>query len=94
MFNEFNWGGYLLYRLWPDQKVFLDSQTDFYGEALLREYEQVITASKDWDKVLSKHEVSWVILSSQSRLNDTLRMDMDWKFLYEDQTAIIARKLP
>ncbi len=32
MFNEFTWGGYLLYRLWPEQKVFIDGQTDFYGE--------------------------------------------------------------
>jgi hypothetical protein len=94
MFNEFNWGGYLLYRLWPEQKVFLDSQTDFYGETLLREYEQVITASRDWEDVLSKYEVSWVILPVQSRLSESLRMDMDWKLLYEDQTAIIARKLP
>lgn len=39
MFNEFNRGGYLLYRLWPQQGVLLDSQTDFYGEAAVREYQ-------------------------------------------------------
>ncbi|MFT3895647.1 MAG: hypothetical protein QM730_28835 [Anaerolineales bacterium] len=41
MFNYFTWGGYLLYRLWPEQQVFIDGQTDFYGETLSREYVQV-----------------------------------------------------
>jgi len=30
-----------LYRLWPEKQVFIDGQTDFYGEALSREYAQV-----------------------------------------------------
>ncbi|MGZ9225976.1 MAG: hypothetical protein ACXW4M_10515, partial [Anaerolineales bacterium] len=42
MFNHFTWGGYILYRLWPPETVFIDGQTDFYGESLTREYEQVM----------------------------------------------------
>ncbi len=38
MFNDFNWGGYLLFRLWPSQRVFIDSQSDFYGEPFIRQY--------------------------------------------------------
>ncbi|MCK5923631.1 MAG: hypothetical protein KAG66_22045, partial [Methylococcales bacterium] len=39
VFNEFIWGGYLLYRLYPaEQIVFIDAQTDYYGEALTLEY--------------------------------------------------------
>jgi hypothetical protein len=33
-FNYFPWGGYILYRAWPEQHVFIDGQTDFYGESL------------------------------------------------------------
>ena len=39
VFNYFPWGGYLLYRDWPQTRVFIDGQTDFYGEALTRDYE-------------------------------------------------------
>jgi hypothetical protein len=94
MFNEFNWGGYLLYRLWPDQRVFLDSQTDFYGEALTREYEQVITASEGWEDVLARYDVSWVILSQEVRLARILQDHADWEMIYKDGTAIIMCKSP
>ncbi len=33
VYNEFIWGGYLLYA-WPEVPVFIDGQTDFYGEAV------------------------------------------------------------
>lgn len=94
MFNDFNWGGYLLYRLWPAQRVFLDSQTDFYGEKLVREYEQVITASQGWESVLNRYEVTWVILHPKTRLSDVLQNRPGWELVYKDETAIIARKLP
>lgn len=91
MFNYFSWGGYLLYREWPDQLVFIDGQTDFYGEALTREYEQVISASDGWEKVLTKYNVAWVIIPSDSILADKLTQQ-GWHELYRDSTAIILKK--
>ncbi len=54
VFNYFPWGGYLLFRAWPDRQVFIDGQTDFYGEALTREYEKVITLEDGWEQVLAR----------------------------------------
>ena len=51
MFNEFDWGGYILLRLWPDYPIFMDGHTHIYGEALTREYEQIITLNKGWEDV-------------------------------------------
>ncbi|MFZ5855372.1 MAG: hypothetical protein ACOYZ6_00950 [Chloroflexota bacterium] len=90
MFNDFNWGGYLLYRLWPEQKVFLDSQTDFYGEALVQEYETAWTAAEGWDTVLDAYAVDWAILPVAAPLTARLQ-ETDWTVLYEDETAIILR---
>lgn len=91
-FNYFPWGGYLLYRLWPDQKVFIDGQTDFYGEALTRQYEQVLTLSPGWDNVLEQYSVDWVILPVGEALAAELSGRPDWSVLYEDPTAIILSK--
>ena len=92
MFNEFNWGGYLLVRLWPEKKVFLDSQTDFYGEALVREYEQAILAEDGWEKTLAKYEVDWAILPVSSPLAGALEQS-GWEVLYQDDVAsVLARK--
>ncbi|MBW7919434.1 MAG: hypothetical protein H3C52_09045 [Anaerolineales bacterium] len=91
MFNEFNWGGYLLYRLWPGQKVFLDSQTDFYGEALTREYETAWTASGGWEDILARYEIAWVVLPREAPLARRLSQSAEWTTLYSDPTTVILR---
>ncbi len=92
MFNHFPWGGYLLYRLWPGQNVFIDGQTDFYGEPLTRQYEQVITLAPGWEEVLDRYQVQWAIIPTGSALANALRGQAGWQVLYEDQTALILAK--
>jgi hypothetical protein len=91
-FNYFPWGGYLLYRLWPEQKVFIDGQTDFYGENLTRQYEQILTLSPGWEEVLDQYAVDWVILPSGEALLLELRSRPEWSVLYEDPTAVVLRR--
>ena len=88
-FNYFPWGGYLLYRFWPERSVFIDGQTDFYGEDLTREYEQVITLQDGWQEVLEKYQVEWVIMPVDSLLVEGLGQDESWQESYRDDTAAI-----
>lgn len=91
IFNEFNWGGYLEMRLWP-QLVFLDSQTDFYGEGLVREYQQVISADKNWEQIINKYDIQWLLIGRQSPLNVELGSNSkNWELLYSDNIAVIYR---
>jgi hypothetical protein len=92
VFNYFTWGGYLLYREWPDINVFIDGQTDFYGETLTREYEQVISTSEGWESVFEKYQVEWVIIPGNSTLAQVLESKYHWRVLYEDDTTVILRK--
>ena len=88
-FNYFPWGGYLLYRFWPERSVFIDGQTDFYGEELTREYEMVITLSEGWQTVLREYEIEWVIMPAGSELGSVLDDNDYWIREYEDSTAAI-----
>ena len=94
MFNHFIWGGYILYRLWPAEVVFIDGQTDFYGEALMREYIEVISLSEGWDEILDKHDVSWMLIPRNEMLAKHLYSVEDdaWNVIYEDATAVIFRR--
>lgn len=94
VFNYFPWGGYLLYREWPGLTVFIDGQTDFYGEALSREYERVITLDEGWQEILSRYDVQWVLMPPESSLARELRMTPGWKEVYRDNTAVILHRLP
>jgi len=94
MFNHFVWGGYILYRMWPTETVFIDGQTDFYGEALMREYLDVINMSAGWQKILDEHEVSWMLVPRNESLAKYLYTvdDDTWYLIYEDETAVIFRR--
>jgi hypothetical protein len=91
MFNYFPWGGYLLYRFWPSERVFIDGQTDFYGERLTRQYEQVITLAGGWQNVLSRYRVDWVMVASACRSGELGERppSLDrYLFLYEVRGAL------
>jgi hypothetical protein len=92
IFNHFPWGGYLLYRQWPGLLVFIDGQTDFYGEELTREYEQVITLDENWEQVLEKYQVDWFLIPQNSILADALSENSGWQTLYTDHTALIFKR--
>lgn len=89
MFNDFNWGGYLLLRTWPEQRVFVDSQSDFYGEAFIREYAAILDATPDWEAELAKYQVSWLIVPPAAPLAVEARRSPAWNVAYEDPVAII-----
>ena len=91
MFNEFDWGGYILLKLWPKYPIFMDGHTHIYGEALTREYEKVISLGKGWEDVLAKYQVQWAILRVQSPVVAALE-EQGWQILYQDETAVILRK--
>ncbi|MCP4363656.1 MAG: hypothetical protein GY796_37125 [Chloroflexi bacterium] len=94
MFNEFSWGGYLLYRLWPEKKVFIDAQTDFYGEELTREFLQIANAETGWEDKLDHYDVQWIIIPPTIPLADWLAQTTRWEQIYDDETAVIWVRKP
>jgi hypothetical protein len=93
VFNDFMWGGYLLYRIWPQKRVFIDGQTDFYKSPLTREYNQVIEASPGWENILDKYQVQWIIIPPNLDVADWLDLSPDWKMYYSDKiTAVWVRR--
>jgi hypothetical protein len=91
MFNTFDWGGYLSFELGPEKKVFIDSQGDIYGEAFIRQYEQIVTLRDGWQAVLEQYHVSWAILPREWPLAKALAEE-GWREVYRDETAIILVK--
>jgi hypothetical protein len=88
MFNTFDWGGYLSLELWPDKLVFIDSQGDVYGEAFIREYEQIVTLADGWQNILIKYNVNWALVPKDWDLATALSK-AGWREVYHDDTAVI-----
>jgi len=94
-FNQFEWGGYLIHQLWPGQRVFIDGQSDFYGEALFREYAQVAEQRDGWADVLGRRGVEWMICGSDSSLVRLLVITPGWRVAHRDPVAtVLVRSHP
>lgn len=91
MFNEFDWGGYLLYRLWPAQQIFMDGHTHIYGDDLSREYVAVMARSAGWQGILDKYQIQWAILRSDNSLALSM-LAAGWQELYRDETALLLAR--
>jgi hypothetical protein len=89
VFNEAMWGGYLLFAASPPIPVFIDGQTDFYGEAHTRDYARVLDAEDGWEGILECHGVDWVFVRSQRPLVRWLAVHPGWQLHYQDDTATI-----
>jgi hypothetical protein len=77
VFNQFLWGGWLLYS-WPEQKVFIDGGTDFYGEEVLYDYLSVWTLQPDWRERLEKWRIGWALVDGRSPLSGALAHEPGW----------------
>jgi hypothetical protein len=88
-FNRMAWGGYLLHTLWPAQRVFIDGQTDFYGEALFEEYLLVDQLLPGWEAVLDRYDVAWVLYNTDSQLVHRLEVTPGWRVAYRDDLATV-----
>ncbi|MGH9550853.1 MAG: hypothetical protein ACRD3W_15845, partial [Terriglobales bacterium] len=86
------WGGYLIYRLYPQNKVFVDDRHDFYGVDFLRDYLKAIRLAPDWDKFLNDKRVNWALLPAGSSLANMLEETAQWNVVYRDGTAVLMER--
>ncbi len=88
IFAEFPWGGYLLFA-WPEQRVFIDGQTDFYGDSIMREYVEIHQLNPGWRTKLAAWRIDLALLITESPLADALAHEPGWRILYCDSTAVL-----
>jgi hypothetical protein len=91
LFTEFEWGGYVDYA-WPEQKIFIDGGTDFFGEDLLRQYGKIKGLSPGWRGLVSKWDISLMVLRRKSSLAHELLRDGRWHPWYCDSLAVVLRR--
>jgi hypothetical protein len=86
------WGGYLIYRLYPQTKVLVDDRHDLYGDQFFKDYLKVVFVQPDWQKVLDERHVNWVLMQKNSSLGTILGQTPGWKRIYEDATAVLFHR--
>lgn len=92
IYNLYEWGGYLIWRLYPQQQVYIDGRADVYGDAFIEEYLDAYRMREGWLEPLQKYGVDLVLLDRVSPLANHLQADAAWERVYADDLAVILVK--
>jgi hypothetical protein len=91
VFSTDVWGGYMIYRMYPQVKVFVDGRSDFYGPAFDEAYTDVMNVKPGWEARLRKHGIQTVLVPPDSFLSGALKESKNWRCTYDDGIAIVFR---
>jgi hypothetical protein len=94
IFNHYDWGGYLIWRLSPSTPVFIDGRADLYGKELLDQFAGTYQFKGDWHQTLQRWKIDTVIVPVDSALATGLRNAPGWRVAYEDDQTIVLTATP
>jgi len=91
IFTFDQWGDYLIYRLYPHTKVFVDGRSDFYGDDFEEKCSAVLAVKYDWEKTLDGFGVDTILLPPGAPLAGALKETSRWRVVYDDGVALVFR---
>ena len=99
IFNNFDIGGYLIWKLYPQEKVFVDNRPEAYSIKFFNEIYKPMQESKEkWLEFSNKYEINFIFfghtdatLWGDSFLRHIVK-NPDWKIVYINEDAIILVK--
>ena len=95
MFNNYNYGGYLIYEFYPDQKVFIDGRADMYGDEFIREYMNIYHGGANWKDLFEKYSIDYALVGIHAPISQLLQLSGEFSVIHEDSDHILlVRKSP
>jgi hypothetical protein len=91
VYNRYEWGGYLLWRLGPDLTVSMDNRSNVHGDERIERRRRVYFAYVDWESDPEFASVLLVVVRPKDPLALILRHDCRAPFRvgYEDDVAVV-----
>jgi len=92
VFNDFLWGGYLI---WYERQIptFVDSRVDIFEyNGTFKDYLDIIHL-KNSTELLNKHNIQYVLFEKDAPLVYFLKATRDWKVDYEDKTTTLLERI-
>jgi hypothetical protein len=94
VFTHDEWGDYLIYRMYPAHKVYVDGRSDFYGDDFeQKKYIDVASVKYDWEKTLNGFGVNTILMPTGAPLSGALKESSRWRVVYDDGIALVFRSV-
>ena len=109
MFNTYEQGGYLIWRLWPEERVFVDGRS--LSETVYRDYNRILFNSGSpadqvtgpREELLDRYGVRVVVMNTMDYVSGALYplaialanpISTDWELVYDDAQAVVFLRRP
>ena len=89
IFVYYDWGGYAIWKLYPEYRVFVDGRADLYGDDLLGQFTTAVQLRTGWREVLDSWKVEAVLVPPACALAQALLLDPNWHAALSDSKAIL-----
>jgi hypothetical protein len=87
IFNDYNWGGYLIYHV-PEVPVFVDGRTDLFGDEILNDYLEILFCKDSWLEDLNAYDLDLLVVRGDSCLK-SLALAEGWQVFFEEENSIV-----
>src|SRR5262249_9592586 len=88
LYNCFDWGGYLIWRL-PQLPVAIDGRTNLPGDERLQRSFDTWRGVKGWNQDPELTAARLVVADSPGPLASLLRLDPRFQIVHEDEVAVV-----
>ncbi len=96
LFNSYDWGGYLIWRLYPAVRVYVDGRPDMYGDSFMDAFIRAWRAQPGWQETLRRQHVGLVLVEPTSGLGRALATvtarRQGWRAIYHDSVAVLYER--
>lgn len=94
LLNTYHYGGYLIYRLYPQQRVFIDIRADMYGDQFIRDYITIYFGQEGWERIFDRYHFDYVLCENNAVIRKFLLYRGDYRLAYHDSShSVLLRKL-
>jgi hypothetical protein len=90
--NYDNWGGYFIWKLYPEYRVYIDGRADLYGDAFLDNFAASYYLKSQWRGPLTQWSIRTVVLPGDAPLVTALSSIPGWRRIYVDSQAVILTR--
>jgi hypothetical protein len=86
------WADYLIFRLYPRERVFFDGRSDFFGPAIGSDYRKLMAGQNPWRQLLDRYGFDLALLPNDWALSTALDREPGWRRVYRDSVAVLYQR--
>ena len=90
--NHYNWGGYFIWKLYPQYRVFMDGRADVYGDAFMTDFGSCYYLTHNWKETLDRWSIHTIVLPPDAPLITALKTSPQWREIFADSQAVILTR--